>query len=434
MKLTIFGATGRIGQRIVQEALARGHKITAALRDPSRLQFRHERLHTERADVTRATDVARVAAGHDAVVSAVGPGAGGDAAVIVAAAKAFIEGLASAGTARLMVVGGAGTLEIRPGVQRLDTPEYPDIHRPSGYAQREALALYRAGTLDWTYLSPPVLIEPGERTGSYRDHFAAMHHHHLVRDILHDRQVVGDEEVGRAEAGLQLCELVQDRRLHGDVKGRGRLVADDDLGGGRKRPGDADALLLSAGQLAGIARQVARIELHRLQELRGAALQRGAGESGVQPERTRDDIGHGVLRVQRGVGILEDELDGPLFAPAASLHQGCKRLAVQRDEASVGRQQAGDATRERGLAGAAFADDRECRTGFYGKAHIVDRAHRRGRKPAEQSVAAEGTADAFDHQPRREQHLADQVPLRPGCPRTAPPRDHRPWRRRRGCG
>ena len=168
MKLILFGATGRIGQRILLEALARGHDVTAALRDPSRLQMRHADLRVEHADATEATDVARVAAGHDAAISAVGPGATGDAGMIVATAEALIEGLAKAGTARLIVVGGAGTLEIRPGVQRLDTPEYPDVYRPSGNAQREALALYRASALDWTYLSPPVLIEPGERTGRYR--------------------------------------------------------------------------------------------------------------------------------------------------------------------------------------------------------------------------------------------------------------------------
>jgi hypothetical protein len=130
--------------------------------------MQHVALRSAYADITNAADIARVAAGHDAVVSAIGPGAAGDASVIVSAARALIEGLTGTGPKRLVAVGGAGTLEIRPGVQRLDTAEYPEIYRASGYAQRQALSLYRASTLDWTYLSPPVIIEAGERTGGYR--------------------------------------------------------------------------------------------------------------------------------------------------------------------------------------------------------------------------------------------------------------------------
>jgi len=164
----IFGATGRIGGRILQEALARGHAVTAALRDAARLQVAHPALAVAEADVTRAEDVAQAAARHDAVVNAIGPGQNGDASVIAAAARALIAGLSGAGPRRLLAVGGAGTLEIRPGVQRLDTPDYPEVYRPSGYAQREALALYRSSGLDWSYLSPPIVIEPGVRSGVYR--------------------------------------------------------------------------------------------------------------------------------------------------------------------------------------------------------------------------------------------------------------------------
>ncbi len=168
MRIVIFGATGRIGARILDEALARGHAVTAALRDPARLARADAGLARVVADVIDAGAVARAAAGQDAVVSAIGPGAGGDAGVIVAAARALIAALQQAGPPRLLLVGGAGTLEIRPGVQRIDTPDYPDIYRPMGVAQKEALALCRASTLDWTYLSPPVIIEPGSRSGSYR--------------------------------------------------------------------------------------------------------------------------------------------------------------------------------------------------------------------------------------------------------------------------
>ena len=151
MQIVIFGATGRIGQRILQEALTRGHPVTAALRRTSRLGIAHDRLQTVTADVTIADEVARAADGKDAILSAIGPGPSGDPGVIVAAARSFVVALAARPT-RLIAVGGAGTLEIRPGVQRLDTPDFPEAYRPSGYAQREALALYRASSLDWSYL------------------------------------------------------------------------------------------------------------------------------------------------------------------------------------------------------------------------------------------------------------------------------------------
>lgn len=168
MNIVLFGAAGRIGIRILDEALARGHAVTAVLRDAARLDRAHPHLTKRVADVTDATAVARAAAGQQAAISAIGPGSAGQVGVIVAAAHALIAGLPQAGLRRLLVVGGAGTLEIRPGVQRIDTPEYPEIYRPSGYAQKEALGLYRASALDWTYLSPPVIIEPGQRSGRYR--------------------------------------------------------------------------------------------------------------------------------------------------------------------------------------------------------------------------------------------------------------------------
>jgi hypothetical protein len=168
MQVVVFGGGGRIGRHVVQEALERGHQVSAVLRESSRLEMEHPGLRRVVADVTSTDAVTRVAAGHDAAVNAIGPGRGGDPGVIVTAARALLAALSVAGPKRLVVVGGAGTLEIRPGVQRLDTPEFPDAYRPSGHAQREALALYRASDLDWTYLSPPIIIETGQRTGRYR--------------------------------------------------------------------------------------------------------------------------------------------------------------------------------------------------------------------------------------------------------------------------
>jgi hypothetical protein len=83
--------------------------------------------------------------------------------------QALINAVKASGVPRLIVVGGAGSLEVAPGVQVVDTPEFPAEWKPIALAAREFLNLLRAEkVLDWTYLSPSAFIEPGERTGKFR--------------------------------------------------------------------------------------------------------------------------------------------------------------------------------------------------------------------------------------------------------------------------
>ncbi len=170
MKIAVFGASGTIGSRIVQEALARGHTVTAIVRNPERLNQTHERLTAVRGNVGDPESVATEVAGHDAVVSAVGPAGDQDYRILVDGAHALIAGLGRAGVERLVVVNGAGSLEVAPGLQLLDTPEFSAAWRPFALRHRAALDVYRASTadLDWTVFSPADRIEPGERTGRYR--------------------------------------------------------------------------------------------------------------------------------------------------------------------------------------------------------------------------------------------------------------------------
>lgn len=169
MKIVLFGASGRIGQRIAQEALDRGHVVTAVARHPETLTLRHERLTVTSGDARDADAVARLAAGHDIVASAVGPSGGEDRAMLSEAAHALIAGTKQAGAPRLIVVGGAGSLEVAPGELLLDSPTFNPAWRPGALAHRDALEIYRAEqALDWTYLSPADQITPGERTGHYR--------------------------------------------------------------------------------------------------------------------------------------------------------------------------------------------------------------------------------------------------------------------------
>lgn len=169
MKVLLIGASGTIGQRILAEALGRGHAVTAATRDPSKVPARAG-VTAVKGDVLDAGSLASAARGHDVVISAFGPSGGQDASKVVDAARAQIAGLKAAGVKRLIVVGGAGSLEVAPGVQVVDAPEFPAAWKGIALAHRDALEVYRkdAGDLEWTYISPPALIEPGERTGTFR--------------------------------------------------------------------------------------------------------------------------------------------------------------------------------------------------------------------------------------------------------------------------
>ena len=172
-KIALFGATGMIGSRILSEALSRGHQVTAIVRDPAKVTAKSPLLKVEIGDVLKPESVAVAIAGCDVVVSSYGPGRAGDPRDLLKAAESLIGGVGAAsetaGTPiRLIVVGGAGSLEVAPGVQLVDTPNFPAAWKPAASAAREALAIYRKSPIKWTYMSPAAMIQPGTRTGKYR--------------------------------------------------------------------------------------------------------------------------------------------------------------------------------------------------------------------------------------------------------------------------
>lgn len=173
MKIALFGA-GMIGSRVAAEALDRGHEVTVVSRDPSKILTGESGAKAPAkvaANILEPAQVAQVVAGHDAVVSAVGPRRDPpeDAQMLIDAARSLHEGLIQAGVKRLIIVGGAASLEVAPGKLLLDTPEFPEAWKPAARAAFEGLKLYRTmNDLDWTYLSPAGFIEPGKRTGVYR--------------------------------------------------------------------------------------------------------------------------------------------------------------------------------------------------------------------------------------------------------------------------
>jgi len=159
MQVVVLGASGHIGSEITKELAARGHQVTGVARKPERIPAA-QGVNAVAGDVSGADTLAALATGADAVISALHFDV--PAATILAAVK-------KAGVSRLLVTGGAASLEVAPGVKLFDTPEFPEEWKPfaiGGIAFLEALR--RENEIDWTFLSPPALIEEGPRLGGYR--------------------------------------------------------------------------------------------------------------------------------------------------------------------------------------------------------------------------------------------------------------------------
>lgn len=169
MKVTLIG-TGFVGSAVLDELLQRGHQVTVLARHPEKLAARPG-LTVRAGSAQNPEDVQAAAAGQDAVISAYNPGwtVPDIRDQFLAGTRAIFAGVKAAGTKRLLVVGGAGSLYVAPGVQLVDTPEFPADWKQGALAAREALNLIRLETgLEWTFLSPAILLEPGVRTGQYR--------------------------------------------------------------------------------------------------------------------------------------------------------------------------------------------------------------------------------------------------------------------------
>jgi len=174
MHIALIGATGFVGAAVLTELLQRGHTVTALVRDPVKAAL-PAGVKSVVADAYDGASVAAGVRGADAVISAFNPGwtAPGLYDKFLNGSAAIEQGVADAGVKRLLVVGGAGSLFVAPGVQMVDTPEFanhvPPNIIPGAKAARDALTALRGNTaLDWTFLSPPALLAQGERTGKYR--------------------------------------------------------------------------------------------------------------------------------------------------------------------------------------------------------------------------------------------------------------------------
>ena len=170
MKITILGAAGNAGSRVVAEALSRSHEVTAVVRSATSSNYLPIGVTVLTGDAGNARDVAEISAGQDVIISAIRP-APGNKRETVATTNALMDGLAQTGV-RLLVIGGAATLSVpnTGGKTVLEDANFlPVSARHIGKASADQLAACLAETrVDWAYLSPAAQLAPGERTGNYR--------------------------------------------------------------------------------------------------------------------------------------------------------------------------------------------------------------------------------------------------------------------------
>ena len=175
MNIAIIGASGFVGSALLKEAIRRGHTITAIARHPEKINTNDDHHITAvGCDIFNDGKLAGVLADHNAVLSAYNPG-WDDPNIYndyLEGSKTIQNAVKEAGVKRYLVIGGAGSLEIAPGKQLVDTPDFPKEYKEGAKAARDYLDMLRKEKdLDWTFLSPAILMHPGidtGRTGKYR--------------------------------------------------------------------------------------------------------------------------------------------------------------------------------------------------------------------------------------------------------------------------
>ena len=159
-KIAIIGATGRAGSQLLEEALRRGHSVTAIARDTSKIGARAG-VVSKNVDVLDSAALQAAVAGHDVVISA--------AHFSTLPASAVIGPVKKAGVKRLLVVGGAGSLLLPGGGRVIDSEGFPAEYKAEASAGADFLETLRhEKELDWTFLSPSALFDGTERTGKFR--------------------------------------------------------------------------------------------------------------------------------------------------------------------------------------------------------------------------------------------------------------------------
>jgi uncharacterized protein len=204
LRLAVIGATGWLGGLFVREALARGHSVTAVVREPAGAARLPEGVASALASIHDTPSLAAAIGGHDAVLSAYRTPKE-TPELMLPGARALLDAARQRSVARVVWIGGTGALRLPGGVGDIvDVPGFPEEWKPITLAHRDTRDLFRAeaGDLEWTYVSPPQTIEDGERTGAYR--------------VSVDEMLLGVEGPGRISSQdfvVGLLDLIE-RREH----------------------------------------------------------------------------------------------------------------------------------------------------------------------------------------------------------------------------
>ncbi|SDL21927.1 hypothetical protein SAMN04487898_11652 [Pedobacter sp. ok626] len=173
MKTVLIGASGFVGSSILNELLNRGHEVTAIVRHPDKIATKNDKLIVKEIDVLNTDELAAAIQGADAVVSAYNAGWSNPSLYIdfIAGSEAIQKAVKASGVKRLIVIGGAGSLEI-DGEQLVDGADFPEAYKAGAAAARDYLdTIKQEKDLQWTFFSPAIEMHPGidrGRTGKYR--------------------------------------------------------------------------------------------------------------------------------------------------------------------------------------------------------------------------------------------------------------------------
>lgn len=165
MKILVLGGSGMVGSRVVAEAVGRGHEVIAATRSPEKVAAA-KGVTAAKVDGTDGAAIGELARGADVVVSAISPRNGGDPVAEMAAFGGAAMAGAKAAGKRLVMVGGAGSLNLPDGSPVL--PHVPEMYRPEATGMKAVYEKLKVSDLDWTFFAPAGIIQPGERTGVFR--------------------------------------------------------------------------------------------------------------------------------------------------------------------------------------------------------------------------------------------------------------------------
>ncbi|HEU4634666.1 MAG TPA: NAD(P)H-binding protein [Edaphobacter sp.] len=200
MNVVVYGATGNAGSEIVKELLRRGHTVTGVARKVESLKG-HAGVTAKTDDLSSVDGIAEVIKGADVVVSAYQPPADNTDALIDVT-KRQLEAVKKAGVPRLVVVGGAGQLEVAPGVTLIKSGYLPAEYMPIALSHEKAAEVLKESSgVNWTYIAPAAYFVPGERTGKYRTG---------TNNLVSDEK--GESRISFADYAIALVDEIEKRK------------------------------------------------------------------------------------------------------------------------------------------------------------------------------------------------------------------------------